>query len=435
MQGARQLFRAHTRRLLRTCGPTPPRSRISSLGHRRARDDASVRRALHSGPAGSSRTTHGAPQVAYVAVCSAQPVSTSSRAQLLTASNRLIWPALAVIHTQRGEVATVLSTVELGEEAAYNMEAAARVTLDQLFGVWRAAVAISKDDTLGARLGMFANPAAPVSWPRPLALFEHLGMAAADLASAIGLYGRFVRLLRDGAQLQLEFEGARAIFHMEVRPEEPPALVEFDLMVSMSIAGRIAMRPLPVQEVWFTHASPAQSEIYAGLFGAPVRFGAPRNAIVGDAGEFRRPLPRANAHVLARLIREAESLLAALPNGELFEDRVCAQIGAELPNGNTNAGAIAEKLGVSARTLHRRLQHEDTSYQELLDRVRQRLAMAHLGAGKAIAQVAELVGFAQASTFHRAFKGWTGETPAEYQTRYRTERQSAGPASTAPRGA
>jgi AraC-like DNA-binding protein len=47
-----------------------------------------------------------------------------------------------------------------------------------------------------------------------------------------------------------------------------------------------------------------------------------------------------------------------------------------------------------------------------------RLAARHLGAGKAISEVAALVGFAQASTFHRAFKSWTGETPAEYQERH-----------------
>ena len=81
--------------------------------------------------------------------------------------------------------------------------------------------------------------------------------------------------------------------------------------------------------------------------------------------------------------------------------------------------AIAEDLGMSARTLHRRLQAEGISYQELLDQVRLDIAAAQLASGRhSIVSIAERVGFSQPSTFHRAFKSWTGLTPAEYQQRH-----------------
>jgi AraC-like DNA-binding protein len=346
-------------------------------------------------------------------------VSTSSRIQHLTASNRLLWPVLAAVHTARGEVVSLLATVGLEEDGVYTASPAGRITLDQLFAVWRAAVTICNDEALGVHVAAFADPEARQSWPRLLALFEHLGSASSNLAEAVALYGRFIRLMRDGARVQLEIDGEQAVFRMDVLPEEPPALIEFDFLVSIAIARRIAGSDFAPLEIWFSHPAPAQTAPYAKAFHMPVRFGAPYSGVLCQAKDFQRPLPTANPRLLARLIREAETLMAALPTGELFEDRVCAQIEAELPDGNTNASAVAAKLGVSARTLHRRLQHEDTSYQDLLDRVRQGLAMRHLAAGKAIAEVAELVGFAQASTFHRAFKGWTGETPAEYQTRRR----------------
>jgi AraC-like DNA-binding protein len=351
-------------------------------------------------------------------------VATTSRAQHLTASNRLLWPALAAIHGVRGEIASVLATAGLDEETAYSMASDTRITLDQLFAVWRSAVEICNDDTLGVRLATLANPSAPVSWPRLLALFEHLGMAATNLGEAVGLYGRFIRLMRDGIRVHLEADGDQSVYRMDFAAEEPPVLVEFNFGVAISIARRITGRVFAIKEVWFSHPAPSRSDPYAAVYGAPVRFGAPFSAVFVPTEEYQRPLPHSNPRVLARLIGEAEALIAALPTGELFEDRVCVQIEAELPDGNTNASAVAAKLGVSARTLHRRLQQEDASYQELLDRVRQRLATRHLAAGKAIAEVAELVGFAQASTFHRAFKGWTGETPAEYQARRRAEFQN-----------
>jgi AraC-like DNA-binding protein len=352
-------------------------------------------------------------------ICPAVP--TSTRGQHLSASNRLLWPVLAAIQEARGEVASVLAAGGLDEDTAYSITADARVTLDQLYAVWSAAVEICDDEALGVRVATFVNPAAPVSWPRLLALFEHLGRAATHLGEAIGLYGRFIRLMRDSIRVQLETEGDRGIFRLDVPPEEPPALVEFNFAVALCIARRIAGRDVHGQEVWFSHPAPKKAETYAAAFGMSVRFGAPFSAVFTPLDELHRPLPHANPRLLARLVREAESLVAALPTGELFEDRVCVQIESELPDGNTNASAVASKLGVSARTLHRRLQQEGTSYQDLLDRVRQRLATRHLVAGKAIAEVAELVGFAQASTFHRAFKGWTGETPAEYQARRRAE--------------
>jgi AraC-like DNA-binding protein len=328
-----------------------------------------------------------------------------------------LWPVLEAVRRAGGDVAGVLASVGLDEESAYYAPDS-RVHLDQLFDVWRTGAETTGDDTFGVRMALLANPATPVSWPMPLAWFEHIGMSSSTLVEAVELQARFIRLLRDGLRFGVEIDGPRAVFRMDVLPEEPLPLLEFFCAISIAVVSRVAKRDLVAREIWFAHPSPPKARQHEELFRAKLRFGAPYNAMFGDAEDFTRPLPSANPRVRARLIRQAESLLQMLPSGELFEDKVCARIEAELPDGNTNASAVAEKLGVSARTLHRRLQHEGVSYQELLDRVRLRLAARHLGAGKAISEVAALVGFAQASTFHRAFKSWTGETPAEYQERH-----------------
>lgn len=338
-----------------------------------------------------------------------------SRRPQLTASNKLLWPVLELVRQHGGDAQAVLASVGLDEETASAPDT--RVLLEQVFGIWRAAVEITHDSTLGLRVARFTDPASTVSWPMPLALFEHMGFVSATLADAIALQDRFLRLMRDGIRTSLEVEGERAVFRMELPEGEPPPMVEFNLAIAVNVARRIVKRDLEMLEVCFVHPAPPCTAPYLEFFGAEVRWNAAFNGIVASAVGFTRPLPTANAEFRARVVRQAEKLLAGLPSVDFFEDKVCAQIEAELPGGNTNAAAVAEKLGVSSRTLHRKLQHEGTSYQELLDRVRFRLAVRYLVAGKPIAEVASLVGFAQASTFHRAFKSWTGETPAGYQAR------------------
>lgn len=312
-----------------------------------------------------------------------------------------------------------LRHIGIDEETAYAPEI--RVPLQTLFDLWSYAVEVTGNPAIGVLFSVYSNPAATVSWPMPLSLLEHVGMATGSLEQAVSTQARFTRLLRDHAAGTLTVDGELTMFRLDLLPDEPPALVEHMFAVSVNLARRVARRELAIQEVWFTHAAPQNITAHQAVFRAPIRFSAPVNAVLAPTAEFRRPLPQTAPGFRGRIVRHAEKLLADLPDSALFEASVCARIEAELPGGNTNSGAVAEKLGVSGRTLHRRLRDEGTSYQELLDRVRLQLSVRHLSQGKAIAEVAGLVGFSQASTFHRAFKGWTGETPTAYQQRLESQ--------------
>jgi AraC-like DNA-binding protein len=338
----------------------------------------------------------------------------------LTANNLLIWPVLGALRYSGADVPTVLAQVGMDAKIAFAPNA--RVPLEQLFAIWRAAVDVTRDPALGVHLSKITvtDPLSTVSWPMPLSLFEHMGMFCSTPVESVKVCNRYLRLLRDGVHIDVEIDGKRAVFRIDLLTEQPTAMADYDCAIIVNTARRVLKRELAVDEVWFTRETPADVTPYEAHFRAPLRFGAPFNAMICRAEELARPLPTANAIIRAHLERQAQSLLAELPAIDVFEDKVSAQIRSELPSGNTNASVIAEKLGVSARTLHRRLQQEGTSYQDLLDNVRLRLSIGYLESGKSISQVALLVGFAQASTFHRAFKSWTGETPADYQMRTRS---------------
>ena len=339
------------------------------------------------------------------------------RAQHLTASNRLLWPLVELLRRVDSDMPAVLASVGLDEDTIYNPTG--RVSLEQHHALWLRTQEVTGDASIGVKLAAMMQPDSTVSWPLPISLFEHLGLVSASLADAITVQSRFGRLMRDGVSTAIEIDGDEAVFRMEFQVDEPPVLVEYNFGVLLNLARRITKRDLTPKEVWFTHAPPAHHQAHAQLFKAPIRWNAPFNGIIGNAADYTHALPTANDALRERIVQQAERMLSVLPSVDLFEDKVCAQIEAELPDGNTNAAAVAEKLGVSCRTLPRRLPQEGTSYQDLLDRVRFRLAVRYLGSGKSIGDVAVLVGFAQASTFHRAFKNWTGETPAEYQDRQR----------------
>jgi AraC-like DNA-binding protein len=90
----------------------------------------------------------------------------------------------------------------------------------------------------------------------------------------------------------------------------------------------------------------------------------------------------------------------------------------EMRGGVPRAPVIARRLRMSVRTLHRGLAAEGTTFSEVLDHMRHELAIRHLAEKQlAIGEVAFLLGFAELSSFYRAFKRWTGMTPAAYRTR------------------
>jgi AraC-like DNA-binding protein len=125
--------------------------------------------------------------------------------------------------------------------------------------------------------------------------------------------------------------------------------------------------------------------------------------------------PSADAALRQLLERFAADQLAKIPTSAPFSERVRACILSMLPLGSLTADTVAARFSMSNRTLRRRLQEDATSYQELLDEVRAELARHYLTRERrGIDEVAFLLGFSDPSAFSKAFRRWTGQTPADF---------------------
>jgi AraC-like DNA-binding protein len=166
-------------------------------------------------------------------------------------------------------------------------------------------------------------------------------------------------------------------------------------------------------EVTLVRERPADVAPFEQWFRAPVTWGAPHASLVCTGEDLSRRLPTGNPEVAAATERVALDYLARLDRSDIVT-QVRQRIRASLPSGVPSQADVARALALSSRTLARRLEEADTSFTAILDETRRALAEQYLRRTDfSVAEVAYLVGFAESSSFNRAFRRWTGRAPGD----------------------
>ena len=162
-----------------------------------------------------------------------------------------------------------------------------------------------------------------------------------------------------------------------------------------------------------TPANPGEHE---ALYKCPVVFEHPINSITIPAEWLTRPMPQADPGLHAVLQTNVNDALARVPRALSWAARVSKRISDSLTTRRApTQNAVARAFGMTARSLRRQLASEETSYQDLLDRERSRIAQDRISTvGDSPDAIAEELGFQSTSAFFRAFKRWTGMTPREW---------------------
>ncbi len=171
-------------------------------------------------------------------------------------------------------------------------------------------------------------------------------------------------------------------------------------------------------EILLAHRRPDDIRPFRRFFGAPVRFDADQNALAFSADWLNQPIPGADPE-LRRLLQKQVDELETRDFGD-FPHQVRRVLRTAVLAHRAGADQVASLFSMHSRTLNRRLQAFGTSFQKLADEARYEIARQMLGKSEiALSEIAAALDYADASAFTRAFRRWSGTTPAEWRTRQR----------------
>ncbi|MEN9905001.1 MAG: hypothetical protein RLZZ555_1566 [Pseudomonadota bacterium] len=253
-------------------------------------------------------------------------------------------------------------------------------------------------------------------------MLARASLGAPTLRLALKRWCRHHGLLTDDIGLRLSEQDDVATITLD-DPRAPLPTREFcHVSVLRNIHGLACWYTdsrIPLLEARFSFAAPPHRESYPVLFPAPLQFSATQTSIRFDARYLDLPLRR-DESAMDQLLQDALPLLVQpYRRDRLLLERV-RQLLRSRPQEAHNAEGLAGLLHVSPRTLHRQLQELGSSLQALKDSVRRERAIELLlRTQKPNKQLAQATGFSNEKSFIRAFRGWTGQTPAEYRQRHR----------------
>jgi len=168
--------------------------------------------------------------------------------------------------------------------------------------------------------------------------------------------------------------------------------------------------------VHFRHPAPRDTSGHTRMLRAPVRFGMPDNRFLCDAAASSAPIATADPELHALLRDLADRRLAARPAEPSALGDVAEAIVALLPGGDVRISRVARRLGISTRTLQRRLIARGATFREVLHAVRRDRATRELvESDRSISEIATRLGYRAPSELHRAFHRWTGMAPTAYR--------------------
>ncbi len=255
----------------------------------------------------------------------------------------------------------------------------------------------------------------------PVGSFEmmcHTVIHCPNLEKAMRRAFRFYDLFENlaGIKLHVDDEFATIVVDESKLNDPDHFLIESIMVIWHRFGSWLIGRRIHLQDVSFRFDEPDTHNQYKRLYNCKVNFNAEYSGMRFPVKFLKESLTQ-NEASLRTFIKESPADLLAKPDeGNSLVAKIRSIIGDDMSQDLPNFDTVAQALHTSPQTLRRRLKEEGLTYQELKDQMRRDSALFYLERGDlSIQVVAEKLGFSEPSTFHRAFKKWTGMTPGAYR--------------------
>ncbi|MEQ8515339.1 MAG: AraC family transcriptional regulator [Chromatocurvus sp.] len=311
-----------------------------------------------------------------------------------------------LVRRQGHPLSTILADTSLAESGIHSV--GARVSQSDFVQLVANAHALTQDPALGLHLGERLNLSAH-------AILGQAFMTCQDLHEVLDLFMKYYHLL--SPELELSLELTDTDYRLTTIAAPDPALEVFgaELMAAAllnTLRGLLSRSDFRLR-VDFPYPEPGHGAAYRALFGSDcVHFDCSHQRICFDRRLGDTPLPSSNPALRELYEEECARLLADLEGTDSIAEQILSLL-RKLEGQYPQMPQVARMLNTSPRTLRRRLEAEGAAFQPLLDSVRAEHATRYLkNTHLPLASIAYLVGFSDPSNFRRAYRKWTGQTPA-----------------------
>ncbi|MGH6777434.1 MAG: AraC family transcriptional regulator [Bradyrhizobium sp.] len=288
----------------------------------------------------------------------------------------------------------------------------ARISHQQRLAIYRNATRLAKRPDVGLLAGARQRISDYGIYGYAMVSSKTFGDALMFSLDHVTMAGPAVR------QISFCIEGATGVLRshgLDTLGNLLPFAAEFWRSSMTSVFSRVLEAPFPSKRMIFPFPAPDHWRNYERLFNCPIDFGADSMEWHFDADILRLPCPNANP-ITAKICQQVCDVVLTENPGESGLVRKIRAACLNSPQRLPSANEIAVELGLSLRTLHRRLAEDGIPFQTIVDGVRRSLAIELLeNTHIVIDQIAERVGFADATSFRKAFKKWTGRSPSAYR--------------------
>lgn len=305
--------------------------------------------------------------------------------------------------------ATVEALSKVGIDPALLEQPGARVPATAYARLWRLLARRHDDEFFGMDPRRLKSGS--------LAFLCHASMAQPTLATALETALGFLSLMLEQMPAQLVRQQSLAEIVL-AEPAPKRAFTYFTYwMIVHGVACWLAGRRIPILAIELRCAQPDFCDDYQVMFSDNLRFDRPRTRMIFSADCLDLPIKRSAEELKRFLAHAPANILVKYRDPDSLATRIKHDLRHLPPDTWPETDGLAASLCISASTLRRRLAEEGQTYQGLKDSVRKELAIVWLAEPQiSFAEIAARLGFADASSFYKAFRKWVGSNPGHYRS-------------------